>query len=248
MTKLEGPGGGLITREHADGTGGISAYFEIRNPANDELAGSFILTSQLINATDQTVVEPVLIQPAGSKYTVHVPPYGAPRSLSLSLPRSVALHEIEEAVTDEPSPDMMSGRSEGVVPPEACDASGWLREDADLMFVVHRVQADDEGEGFGPPLLRDAQGGRYSWAMMETRSVIWHRPRALETVVSIGADLAHGEKWRQTRRWMFAGNTRQLLGVSDTVGICIDLDARRAIPIPAEVRETIERNSLPHFA
>ena len=74
------------------------------------------------------------------------------------------------------------------------------------------------------------------------------RPMAGEIVLSIGADIANGEKWRQSRRWMFAEETGLLLGISDSVGLCIDLDARRSIPMPFDVIEAIERSSLPQFA
>ena len=83
---------------------------------------------------------------------------------------------------------------------------------------------------------------------METRSVVWHRPMAGETVVSLGADVAVGDKWRQSRRWMFEQSSGKLLGISDSLGLCIDLDARRSIPIPQDVREATLKNLLPQFA
>ena len=64
----------------------------------------------------------------------------------------------------------------------------------------------------------------------------------------MGADVAFGDKWRQSRRWMFVKDSGLLLGVSDSVGVCIDLDARRAISIPADMREAIQANLHPEFA
>jgi hypothetical protein len=135
-----------------------------------------------------------------------------------------------------------------VVHADDCDTDGRLREEVDLMFVLHRPTTGEKNEPGGPPVMRDSEGRRYSWAMIETRSVVWHRPMAGEIVLSIGADIANGEKWRQSRRWMFAEKTGLLLGISDSVGLCIDLDARRSIPMPLDVIEAIERSSLPQFA
>lgn len=241
--------GGLIDGERVDDSEGISAYFEIRNVGNDELAASFILTSSLIDVATQTVLErPQKSTLAGSDYAIHVPAHGAPRSLSLATPRHVPLPEVERSVIDDPAAGLMSGRREGEVQSEDCDEHGRLREDVDLMFVIHHPRANSGKPEFGPPLLRDARGRRYSWAMMETRSVLWARPRVNDTVLSIGADIAFSKLWRHTRRWMFVKETGEPLGVSDTVGICIDLDARRAIPIPDEVREAIERTCVPQLA
>ena len=241
--------GGLIEGERVDGLEGIGAYFEIRNVGNDELAASFILTNSLIDVVTQRVLKlPEAISLGNSGYTIHVPAHGAPRSLSLAPPRHVALPEVERSVIDDPAAGLMSGRREGEVHHEDCDEHGRLREDVDLMFVIHHPRASTGTSSFGPPLLRDARGRRYSWAMMETRSAVWARPRVNDTVLSIGADIAFSKLWRHTRRWMFVKETGEPLGVSDTVGICIDLDARRAIPIPEEVREAIARTCVPQLA
>jgi acyl-CoA thioester hydrolase len=241
--------GGLVDGERVDGMEGIGAYFEIRNVGNDELAASFILTSSLIEAATQTVLKlPEASSLEDSPYKIHVPAHGAPRSLSIAPPRIVPLPELEQAVTDDPAAGLMSGRREGLVLSEDCDEHGRLRENVDLMFVIHHPRSNVGNASLGPPLLKDTHGRRYSWAMMETRSVQWRRPQADDTVVSIGADIAFSKLWRQTRRWMFVKDTGLPLGISDTVGICIDLDARRAIPIPDEDREVIERTSLPQFA
>jgi len=168
--------------------------------------------------------------------------------LSLNDPVRISLEELEAVVGDDPTPGMMSGRRKNVVHADDCDTDGRLREEMDLMFVLHRPTIGNENELGGPPVMRDSKGRRYSWAMIETRSVVWHRPMEGEIVLSIGADIANGEKWRQSRRWMFAEETGLLLGISDSVGLCIDLDARRSIPMPLDVIEAIERSSLPQFA
>ena len=242
--------GGLIAVAGSDESREANGYFEIRNPDNNQVAASFILRSCLIDVSSQQVLDITAnsVNNDTSEYRVLVPEHGMPRSLSLNDPARISLEELEAVVGDDPTPGMMSGRRKNVVHADDCDSDGRLREEVDLMFVLHRPTTGDENELGGPPVMRDSEGRRYSWAMIETRSVVWHRPMEGEIVLSIGADIANGEKWRQSRRWMFAEKTGLLLGISDSVGLCIDLDARRSIPMPFDVIEAIERTSLPQFA
>ena len=242
--------GGLIAVAGSYESREVNGYFEIRNPDNNQIAASFILRSCLIDVYSQQVLDINATSANNdltSKYSVSVPEYGMPRSLSLDDPARISLEELEAVVGDDPTPGMMSGRRKNVVHADDCDTDGRLREEVDLMFVLHRPAAGEDNEPGGPPVMFDSQGRRYSWAMIETRSVVWHRPMVGEIVLSIGADIANGEKWRQSRRWMFAEKTGLLLGISDSVGLCIDLDARRSIPMPFDVIEAIERSSLPQF-
>jgi hypothetical protein len=64
----------------------------------------------------------------------------------------------------------------------------------------------------------------------------------------MSTDITVGEKWRHTRRWIFAKQTGLLLGISDHAAVSMDLDARKAISIPADIRESMERLSLPDYA
>ena len=238
--------GGLIEGEGVDRSRSVAAYFEIRNRANGELAATFITMTQCLDYASQRARD-LPVEGPGPSTTVMIPRHGVPRSLRLKPPAEVTLDEITPFIRDDAT-GMMSGRREGVVAPEHCDARGRLREDVELMFVVHRPRDGGDVPVMGPPVLRDETGRRFSWAMMETRSVVRSLPKAGDQLVSLGADVAVGDKWRQSRRWTFDRHTGVLLGMNDTLGLCIDLDARIAITIPASVRAEIERNCLPQFA
>lgn len=239
--------GGLVNGEGSVGLDGIRGYFEIRNPDTDAIAATFITTTQIIDRVSQQASPIPEIAPGQSAHVVTIPKHGLPRSLSLKTPSPVTLEKLESMVSDDPAPGMGSGRRTSRVLPEDCDSAGRLLENMDLMFVMFRPQPGEDTADFGPPLLRDAQGRRFSWAMLETRSVTLHRPMAGDEVISIGADVAQGDKWRQSRRWMFVRKTGLLLGISDTLGICIDLDARRAISMPDEIKAEIAKGSLPEL-
>lgn len=238
--------GGLVQDEGGLGLDGVHGYFEIRNAETDEIAATLIITTQAIDSVTQLQC-PTPSPTNSNLQALAIPKHGLPRSLSLQPPSAVTLERLESVASDDPIPGMGSGKRYSTVLAEDCDESGRLQENLDLMYVVHRPQPGDDLQSFGPPLLRDPQGRRYSWAMLETRSIVVSRPMAGDKIVSIGADVAQGEKWRQSRRWIFTQDTGVLLGISDTLGICIDLDARRSIPMPDDVRAAIAQNSLPEL-
>jgi len=228
----------------------VRSYFEVRNPARDEIAAVFITTSELADRATRVPRDlPAALRQANEQYGVLLPDYARPRSLSLEAPRTDVDFPDLLARIPEASEFGMTGRRETEVLAEDCGADGVLRDDVELMFLMFRREADSrDPKKFGPPVLRTDEGHRFGWAMMETRNVELARPRAGDTVAFLGADVAIADKSRQSRRWSFVRDTGQLLGIHDTVGIAIDLDARKAIPIPRSIRAEMERSYLPEYA
>lgn len=237
--------GGLVNIE---GSTGLSGYYEIRNLDKGDVAASFVITSNLVDIETEDFLEVEgMDQQKAASFQVEVPESGRPRTLNLLPPRQVSLEEISALIPEQSKPFSINGRREGLVLEEDCDSDGRLKEEVDPMFVMFRPQPGEELKNMGPPVQRDEHGRRYSFAMMEIRSVNWHRPRLGNTIVSFSADVNYGEKWRHTRRWIFAKETGVLLGISDHAAVCMDLDARRAIEIPKAVKEEIEQTSLPGY-
>ncbi|MBL6689480.1 MAG: hypothetical protein ISP91_03715 [Pseudomonadales bacterium] len=237
--------GGLVATEDRNG---VTGYYEIRNEESGDVAATFIMTSQLLDTTTEELLPLKLDEQQVSEWMVEVPEYGRPRSLTLNEPRRPSFEEIEPLIPDDELLGGLSGRREGIVLKEDCDETGHLAEGTDLVHVIWRPQPGEDLRKVGPPHLRDQQGRLYSWAMMEIRSIVYQRPAAGETIVSLSTDVNYGEKWRHSRRWVFSKNSRELLGISDQTGICMDLEARRAINIPDEVRPLIEKYCLRDLA
>ena len=224
------------------------AYFEIRNAGNKQLAASFIIESTLVTlATREPCAFPANVEQHPD--VIEVPAQGGPRSLQLGAPRTdVTLARLEERVVDPGPTNTMSGRFEYGIDPEACDEYGFLREGVNPMFGGRRRPPADEDGSFGPPILTTDEGHRFGWAIMETRSVSLQTPRANDTLVSVGADVALARKSRQSRRWTFVRHTGKLIGIHDHVAVALDLDERRAIEIPNSMRRDMEQNYLPDLA
>jgi acyl-CoA thioester hydrolase len=67
----------------------VRCYFEIRNPARDELAANFVTGTVLGDRVSRRSLElPASVRQVNEQYGVHIPEYATPRSLSLDPPRT----------------------------------------------------------------------------------------------------------------------------------------------------------------
>lgn len=243
--RLHAVGGLLEAAESAEGA--VRSYVEIDNPDTGDVAATFIVTTALIDSATRRALP--LRVPDAPAAVVEVPDFARPRSLSLEpVNTAVSLEELNARIPDIEGGGMMSGRREAVIEETEVDETGWLREDVELMFLPFVKMAQQAGLKPGPPVFETADGRRIGWAVMETRTQSFGQPRLGDRLAYFSADLALEEKSRQSRRWALDQDTGRLLGISDTVGICIDLDARRAVPWPDEMREQIARYLRPDLA
>ena len=124
-----------------------------------------------------------------------------------------------------------------------------VHEGEHLMFPSRLMEARrSSGKAFGPPTFTTEDGRRFGWAWMETRTVDLRRPQAGDVLRATEADLALGKKTRHARRWVFNLTRGELAGMEDAVAIALDLDARRAMDIPSDLRTALERGYAPEFA
>ena len=231
--------------------GGMRSYVEIQNPDTQAVAATFIVTTVLADPHTRTPIPlpPGAQDPAQHTAQIELPAYAQPRSLSLGpMNTSVSLAELAASIPEMEGGGMMSGRRSAVVEPDDVDADGWLKSDIDLMFLPFAKAALQDNAQQGPPVIQTRDGRRVGWAVMETRTVLYGQPRLHDRLAYFSADLSIETKSRVSRRWAFDTGGGQLLGISDTVGVCIDLDARRAVDWPAELRDEISRYLQPQLA
>ncbi len=230
--------------------GGMQSYIQIQNPDTQDVAATFIATTALIQRATRTQ-RPFPIQPNKPQQStwIELPDYAHPRSLSLEpVNTQVRLQELDDCLPDVESTGMMSGKRVATIDQTDVDADGWLREDIELMFLPFAKMVQTENTQHGPPVFQTGSGQRVGWAVMETRNILYAQPRLGDEIAYFSADLRLQEKSRLSRRWAFKKETGELLGISDSVGLCIDLDARRAIEWPQEIRAQIEPLLQPHLA
>lgn len=229
--------------------GGMQSYIEIRNPTTEEVAATFIVTTALIDQASRTALPfPAAAWDAAAQQ-IKVPRFARPRSLSLGpVNTHVTLEDLQNQIPEVEGGGMMSGRREATIEADDVDAHGWLKEEIELMFLPFAKLAAQTNVQQGPPVFHTSNGQRVGWAVMETRTQTFAQPRLNDVIAYFSADLRIEEKSRLSRRWALNRASGQLLGMSDTVGVCIDLDARRAVPWPEELRAQIERYQQPQLA
>ncbi|MEM7097907.1 MAG: thioesterase family protein [Pseudomonadota bacterium] len=224
--------------------GGMRTHVEVRNEAKEQTAAVFIVTTSMIDRASRRVLPmPGDLDVAKSK----LPDYAIPRTLSLETVNSdVTLAQLDACIPEIEGGGMMSGKRATVIEPEDVDSDGWVREDIELMFLPFaKMSAQQQVQG--PPVFETQDGRRVGWAVMETRNLRFGQPRLGDEIAYFSADVSLEEKSRVSRRWAFDRNTSELLGISDSVGVCIDLVERRAIPWPDELRSMIERHLQPQL-
>lgn len=243
--KLRTFGGLLTAKDHE----GVTTYLEIRNTENDDLAASFVVTSNCVELTSQKLVGINLLDgDSMDQFAIDIPCHGRPRSLSLDPISHPEFEQVSTRIQSECLLGAMNGRREGVVLEEDCDERGVLKEGVDpLLFVENRTEPVQALREMGPPDDRDEQGRRYGWAMLEVRTIAVKQPRLGDTVLLFSADVGYGEKWRRNRRWAFSKHSQELLAISDRAIVCLDQGARRAIAIPPEVKSVIAEQALPEL-
>jgi acyl-CoA thioester hydrolase len=227
----------------------VRTYYELANPAKDEIAATFLITTAL---TDRTTGEvsalPEAVVAHANARRIELPAHGRPRTIDMGPPRTdLDFQDVAARVTEDPD-DHMSRRSDWTVPPEACDEHGVLADVGMMMFGGFRPPTPDEMKRFGPMTFETEEGHRVGWASLETRMVRVSPARAGDQLCSIGAEIGLHSKVRHTRRWLFNTTTGRLVTLNDNVNIALDLDARRAIDIPPSLRKSIEARHTPEFA
>ncbi|MEM7217951.1 MAG: thioesterase family protein [Pseudomonadota bacterium] len=225
----------------------LRTYVEIRNPDTQESAASFIVASTLIDAATRKP-EPLSVEaPANA---VEIPTYAQPRSLTLDpINVSVTLEELADRIPEIEGGGMMSGRRSTVIEADDVDAHGWLKPEIELLFLpFSKFSPQQQQNQQGPPIFKSAEGHRIAWAIMETRNLVLGTPRLGAHLSYFNCDIAMTDKSRHSRRWAFDSASGELLGTSDSIGLCIDLDERRAVVWPDELRQTIAANLQPELA
>ena len=226
--------------------GGMRSYVEIRNAELDQSAATFIVTTSLIDQKSRSPQPFPLVTNSG--LMTEVPEYAQPRTLALERTGTeVTLDELLAAIPDEELGSVHRGRYDTTIEEGDVDSEGWLRPDAELMFLPFSKMAEQTGVQHGPPVFNTEDGRRVGWAVMETRTQTLGQPKLGDHLQYFNADVALEKKSRVTRRWSFNSQTGQIVGMSDTVGICIDLDARKAIDWPEELRTEIMARIQPQL-
>lgn len=211
---------------------GLRVYHELLNTERGERAAIFVHEVALRERSSRSPLplpEPA-VKSAGDA-RVAWPEHGRPRTLDLDQPPPPL--SLEEARRRD-----LAMREERTVRPEECDEAGF--------FVAARYQDLVWGgnpivrRAGGWPLFELEGGGRMGWATLENRASLLELPRTGTRVQSFGAEVALVGKTSLRHQWVFDLDRKALLCTSSILNLAFDLETRRAIEIPGEVRRRLE--------
>lgn len=195
------------------GGGRLRLYHELRNSADDDLAATFV------HEFDHPPIEAP---------TVELPEHGRPRSIAIDTDAIGSAPALEAVRSD----DLAMRRPRAVDAGE--DTHGAERVPA--WNAPSMFWGGEALEGDGEWIRTTDDGVRFASATMESRLWIVELPAVGTRIQSFGAPIAVADKVSQHIHWAFALDTGALLGVMETVNLAFDMDARRAISIPADNR------------
>lgn len=211
----------------------LEIYQELSNPASKEVAATFAVQAELLDLQTRAARPmPSTAQAAAKNLRTELPDYATPRGLQLQAPHSTPnLAEAEELG--------MLTTYQSVVSPAMCDSSGWLATRAYMGIVSDAV----------PNLLIQFEDFERSengigGAALEYRFVYRRAPRAGDLITVRSAIKEVAAKTYTFAHWLFDLSSGQAIATAEVVAIMLDLKARRAIEIPADLRAILERHKI----
>lgn len=213
----------------------LTCYFEMLNTVSGEVAATFLTKAALRNDTDRkTLPLPESVLARAHALSVEVPKHGSPRGLTLDAPRSAPLlSEAEEM-------GLLTTFQSDVLP-DWCDATGHLATRRYMGIVSDSI----------PNLLAQTRGDDRSkdsttgGAALEYRFVYRAAPR-MGDVLTLRSGLKEvTDKTYTWAHWLFDLETGTCVATAEAVAIALDLVARKAIPIPAEMKEGLKKFVVP---
>ena len=208
--------------------GHIRLFHELRNADDNDLAATFIHKVRYSGAVNET--GPV----------VDVPDYGATRSIDLttdpvaSAPRLETIRELGLAI-----------RKDRVVTSEEC-------EDGDRVtphMVTSLIWGGEPASGGEMQFHHEGPNGeKMGWATMETRVGVQQYPAKGTHIQSFSAVIGIANKTTQHIMWCFDLDTEELIVSFEVVNLAFDIGARRAMPIPDDMRAQEQARYHPELA
>lgn len=211
------------------GTDSLTVYQEMQDSISGEVAAAFTVDLSLRDvATHAHCGLPEPVRENAAHLIVAQPEHGRAKGLTLAAPRQALTLQDADAMGLVPT-------FQGQLCAQQCDPAGWLTLRHFMGIMSNAV----------PNLLAQTSGGDRSHtpepggASLEFRFVYRRYPRA-EDVVAVRSGLVRvGEKTYVWCHWLFDLETGEALASAETVGVSLDLQERKVIPIPDAMRSRL---------
>jgi len=209
---------------------GLRFYQEMVNTSSDVVAASFISEIEMQDRDSrETLPLPAKARAAAKDFLIELPARGAPRGLEITKPRSApTLAEAERLG--------MIQTFAGELAPTQCDAQGFMLAQRHIGSLSDAIPNLLAKTAMGDRVKHPDVGG----AALEYR-IVYRKPARLGDVITVRTGLKHvGEKTYIWVHWMFNLETGQVIATAEAVAVTMDMRLRKTIPIPADIRATLE--------
>ncbi len=241
------PGWGLVGRAGIleVGEDRLRVYVELVNGHTDVVSATF---NMLIVSRDRKTGQPMplseLVRARAEALMMDLPAHGAPRSIALGDPGIFARGAPSLADTDGMG---LIEITRGVVQSAECDDAGKMlpefyigRISDGVVHLARHYRPVETG--------KDRSTGRYGGAVLEYR-LRFHKPLYRGNIVVVRSGLKHvGDKANHIVHWTFNGETGELVSASEAIGITLDLQERKVVPLPEDRRAHLQKLVIPGLA
>ncbi|MBI1182268.1 MAG: thioesterase [Alphaproteobacteria bacterium] len=209
-------------------TDAVSATFNMEIVSRDRRSGVAMPLSERVRARAEELM-------------IELPAHAAPRSIDLDEPGVFAAGAPNLADTEGMG---LIEITRGVVQPQECDEAGRMlpefyigRISDGVVHLARHYRPVDSG--------KERSTGKYGGAVLEYR-LRFQKPLHAGNLVVVRSGLRHvGEKANRIVHWTFNGDTGELVSSSEAIGITLDLQARKVVPLPEERKEHLQKLVVP---
>ncbi len=219
-------GGVLSVSEHR-----LRCYQELINTDNGDLSAAFVYDFELQSSTSREPLPlPEHVVHSAAAELISLPPHGAPRSIDLAImpaiPELNRLQRLNLALTQPHS-----------IETEECDETGLYRAEQFLHLPYRGERVEDPVAQW---VFETSDGKKLGMADLESRQLLFNLPRVNEQIQTFRAEVEIASKTFFGNHWVYSLDSGRLLSIASLVSVALDLDARRAVEIPAEMRAALQ--------
>ena len=222
--------GGIV----AVGDSGLTVYQEMVETVSDTAAATFLIDVECVDIASRKPQPLSETLRARCEQRVEVPVHGRPRGLELTPPRPAP------ALADAERSGMLC-TWQGVISRDQCNDAGFLTVRHFMGIVSDSIPNLLALTGGSDRSKTPGVGG----AALEYRFVYRGQPRVGDVLTLRSGLKQVGSKAYTWCHWLFDLETGTAVATAEAVAIAMDLEARRAIPIPEAMRANLEARVIP---
>ena len=218
--------------------GRMRFYQEIANTEQQAVSATFVYEFELQDQRTRASIryDDEQVARAGRIIT-SLPEHGQPRSIDLDRP----VPDINLAQARSLELELTQPRA---IEPNECDETGVLLREQFSHLPYSGIRLEELATQW---VFETADGRTLGMADLETRNTLRRLPHVGDQIQTFRAEVAIARKTFQRNQWVFNVDSGQLISTASVVSVALDLDARRAVDIPTDMRKALEERYHPEF-